>query len=881
MPYKRRTKVRDPEEQDTEPVASSHVPHKASLWVEAPIYLLIFFCPLALGTTHLWSTAVMCALACVSFGALAYRRRRQRRSFLLFPMGLALAAACLLCVLQLLPLPEFLLRIFNPGAGSLYDYLLVDTPLWGQGNFRAASLDTPATAAELVRFLAYLLAFVVVVNYFNERHRARRLLKAVAWCGFTVALIGFFSKLFMAQKIFGLHPVAPGIFFFSTFVNPNHLAGFLGLCSPVALGLALSARGRQDRALYGFMGVIIGVALFMSLSRGGIVAYSAGLVLLFFFVATRRARKLRHTALVQTAMAGVLLLAGYLAYDTVIEELKTLGDIEAVQEETKIRSWAATLPMMADHPVVGIGKGAYRTVYPRYKTVEADRTFHHAENQLLQVMVEWGPLFGFLFAGVLGLTFVLGVTRLKSSQTLAGCLAGVFIVAAHNLVDFNLEVGGVALPFVVVLAVVCASPFSHAGRPRDFELRPRLSGLAAAVLLPLVFVVAAAATAWAASNDLADDTEALLAAAASGPAEPCEEVPLGRAACDMMRSHPADFMTPLVVGKAFLDEPGKKRIGRAVHWLARAMYLNPTQAVTHRLLGRSLFFAGHVEQAVGEYRLAARWDPGLLTTTTTEVLRLTGDTDKAIQATPPGGETYLKVARNLRTLGRDQAAGRAARLALEQDSTLLHAMDLLADLAFEKGRLEEVAGLARRQIEVDPLYDRAYLLKGQVLAKQGEKIEAERAWLNGLQQAPESIRLAHTLVDLYLREGRLPAAESIAARLQNFVAGDDRSQARLQILIGRINEAKGMLYEARRAYRFASELVPGSLAYLYRVARIEQRMANWEEALRIYRLLKDTRYQPERMGKLIEQVEKARRAEKDRAMWDKWVKEKEEAEGKD
>ena len=402
MPYVRRSRKREdeePAEGRNGEAAEPPRPVRTSPLIEAPIYLLVFFTPLAIGTVHLWSVTIMLAVAIFAYSALVLKRTRRRRSILLFPMGVALLAVSGLTLLQLIPLPPFMIRLLNPGAADLFDHVLAGTGLWGEGNWRSLSLAPPATAVELMKFLAYSLAFLVVVNYFNDRHRARRLMKAVAWCGFTVALVGFFSKLFVAKEIFGIHPVAKGTFFFSTFVNPNHLAGFLGLCSPVALGLALSARDRQDRALYGFMGVIMGVAVFMSLSRGGIVAFCAGAVFLFIFAATRRSRKLRRIALVQALAAGVLVLAGYLAYDTVIKELKSLGDVEAVAEELKIRSWSGTLPMMADHPVVGIGRGAYATVYPRYKTVEANRTFQYAENEVLQNMVEWGPAIGVLFVG--------------------------------------------------------------------------------------------------------------------------------------------------------------------------------------------------------------------------------------------------------------------------------------------------------------------------------------------------------------------------------------------------------------------------------------------------------------------------------------------------
>ena len=869
MPYHKRVKSLD--DDDSGQQLPQHVPHRSSRLVEWPVLALVFVTPLAVGTAHLWSVTLMLALALLSFAALVLRRRARPRSFLLFPMGAALLGACLLTAWQLLPLPPELVGVISPGAGKVFDYVLAGTPL-GDGSWQPLNLDPPAGSQELAKYLAYLLVFVVVVNYFNERHRARRLLKALAWSGFAVVVAGFANRLLSLEGVFGIYPAKSNSFFVATFINPNHMAGFLSLAAPVGLGLALSARERQARALYAFLSIVSGAGVFLSLSRGGMVAFSAGLALLLFHLATRRTRRLEKLGMMQAAAVGVLLIAGYLSYDTIMRELRTLGDVEALREETKLRSWEGTLPMMAEHPLFGIGRGAYATVYPRFKTVESQATFTHAENEPLQLLVEWGPLFGLLFCAAAVATFMLALFRARLSLSMIGVLAAVFTVGAQNLVDFNLEIGGVAMPFAMLLGILAASPFSHAGRPGKHELRFRLPGRLAVVLALAAAAAGLAGVVYAARHQLRDDTERLLAAAAEPAREPCREGELGQASCAMLKHHPADYLAPLVLGRAWLENSTPRRLDRAAHWLSRALFLYPANATAHRLLGRTLFLAGFRSQSLVEYRLAAHYDPRLLTAATTEVLRLTGSAAAAIQATPPTGNNYLAVARNLRALGKKKAAERAARLALEQDSTLLPALDLLADLALERGRLEEVAGLARRELELDPLHERAYLLQGQVLIKQGDAAGAEKVWLQGLQQVPESSSLAYRLVDRYLGQGRLAEAEAVAARLQSFAPSRDSAQARLNALLGRIHEAKGMLYEARRDYLLAAQLAADVPFYLFNVGRMEERMGNWDEAERIYRQLLRQRFQPQRMKKLLQRVAEGRRRSTDDAIREVWMK---------
>ncbi len=879
MPYQK-SKTQEPAEKA--PVSREARPEsqRFSWFIEGPIYLLVFFTPLAIGTAHLWSASIMLAVSLVAFVALIFRKRRSQRRFLVFPMGVALLAAAGFTLWQLLPLPAFLVGWLNPGAANLYDYLLSGSDLWTDSSWRALSLDTPGTAGAVIYFSAYALAFLVVVNYFNQRRRSRRLLKAIAWSGFSVALIGFFSKLFMAKSIWGIYPVAADTFFFSTFINANHLAGFLGLCAPIALGIGLSARGRQNKALFGFMGVIIGAAVFLSLSRGGIVALLIGLVFLLFFSAARRVRNLERTFLVQAAVAGVLVLAAYLAYDTVIKELRSLGDLEAIQEEVKIRSWAGTVPMMAEHPLVGIGKGAYATVYPRYKTIASDRTFHHAENQLLQVLVEWGLPFGLFFLAAFLAMFALALSRARHSMTMGGCLAGVFTVGLQNLVDFNLEVGGVAFSFVVVMAVLSAALTRHAGPPRSLELRPRLSATMMKALALVVLLVAVPCGWHASRHALKSASATLLAAQASGSAEPCDPGPLGEAACDLLRYHPGDYLAPLVIGRAYLEQLPEPNLPRAVHWLARALFLNPTAATIHQLAGRALYLAGFHDQALVEYQSAAQWDPSVLTATTMEVMRLTGDADMAIRATPVDGDLYLRLARNLRNLGKTDACAKAARLALEQDSTLIAAMDLLADLAFRAGRYDEALASARRIVEVDPLYDRAYSLQGRVLRRNGQTLAAEKIWQAGLLQVPDSSLISQHLVELYLSDNRIPEAEGVATRLHNYAASDDVSQSRLHFLLGRISEVKGSLVASRRSYRLAATLAPRNLWYLYRVGQMGEKMGDREEAKRIYLQLITARFREQEIkARMTKMMDRDQRQRQD-AMWRKWVDQDSDADGK-
>jgi tetratricopeptide (TPR) repeat protein len=198
-------------------------------------------------------------------------------------------------------------------------------------------------------------------------------------------------------------------------------------------------------------------------------------------------------------------------------------------------------------------------------------------------------------------------------------------------------------------------------------------------------------------------------------------------------------------------------------------------------------------------------------------------------------------------------------------------MDLLAEMALAHGRFEEAAGFARKAIDVDPLHEKAHLLLGQVHFAQKEIQKAEDAWRAGLEQVPDSARLAYRLVELYLSLGRLKEAEDITNRLKNFAPTDDRSQARLLLLLGRIQEARGLYFEARRYYRTAVSMAPDTLPYLYRLGRMEQRMGNWDEAEQVYGQLLKSKYMTKEIEERLAVIQKTRELEKNQALWKTWV----------
>src|SRR2546425_11509008 len=107
---------------------------------EALLWAVVFFCPLALGSAPSWTLWPLATLSGLAAVFACTGARRLGRSLQIPMFAAVLALACILCLLQLIPLPRPLLDVSSPPAARLRDFALI--PL-GLSPLRPISLDPP------------------------------------------------------------------------------------------------------------------------------------------------------------------------------------------------------------------------------------------------------------------------------------------------------------------------------------------------------------------------------------------------------------------------------------------------------------------------------------------------------------------------------------------------------------------------------------------------------------------------------------------------------------------------------------------------------------------------------------------------------------------
>ena len=676
------------------------------------------------------------------------------------------------------------------------------------------SMDPPATCHEAVKLVGYVAASILGLSVFADPHQGRKLLRSISVAGSAVSGVGLLQLAVDIHRPFGAFGQdTAGMA--ATFVNPNHLAGFLGLTCLVSLGLAQEERGPW-RGIVGASAVLSGAGVFLWMFRGGILSLVLALLLLGLGAAVSQRWRPADFWHLQIACAALLLLAGALAYTPIVHELWSLDNDGAF---AKAALWRSVPQLLRDFPVLGIGRGAFATVYPRYRDGLAPLTFTHLENEWLQTLVDFGPLTGLLLIGGV-LWAVLRLLRQDAAPHRQGIVCGLFFLAIQNAGDFNLTLSAVALPAVFLLSAFAGA--SHPPRPGSAEglensLPPWL------VLRWSSFLLITLATApIAIQHRLSRDTSRLQAAlrdTGTGDAEARQNL-----AQQALTWHPADAFAPLLVGQRAL-EVGDVR--GALHWINRSMALAPNDDGSHYLAGRALLALGARQQATSELRTACLLRPASAASIAAQLLAATDDPGLVAQlAEVDDTSIRLRVAELL--LAHGAAAAAQQLLTPQMQETQLNAAVLAARAAvalLDPGAAVTQATAAQHRWPQAP---QPYLVEAEAWQLRGNTEAALEALQRGVSRTdhPEAV-IPHS-VTILVHAGRYPEAKELAQRL---LEGSADAAPAAHALLGLTLTSQGHRAQALTEYRYARDAAPGDVPVRLAIAALLDELGDLRGAI--------------------------------------------------
>lgn len=352
---------------------------------------------------------------------------------------------------------------------------------------------------ELIRDAALILIFSWAVRRPEGESDAfwNSLAATVAAAALLACAIGLF--------VYVLQPVSRfvGTFFdwrFHTDYWPNAWAEFLLIAWPCAV---LWSMKKGSAVLLPALGLLFG-SLLLSFSRGAILSLGVQLLLgaVLLLPGFLRANKGGAFVGMLGTLLGIAALAVVMFFSA--NALRSqFFDVESVARKATFTAaegassvserrefWDASFALSLQRPLFGWGPYSFRFVHPRLQR-GVFATSDHPHNVFLKLMMERGWIAAALFLIAL-LSIVLQAANrlwvrgvsLEHPMKIAA-LIGASGVLVHNLIDYNLQFVGIALPFWLMLAAMT----SREKTSSSYKKSIRFIELLAAVSLGIVLII--------------------------------------------------------------------------------------------------------------------------------------------------------------------------------------------------------------------------------------------------------------------------------------------------------------------------------------------------------------------------------------------------------
>lgn len=557
------------------------------------------------------------------------------------------------------------------------------------------------TTRELFNFGSYLMVFLMVAGMRDHRSISA-VLASLGISALVVGLLGLKEYILSGSG---------GWRVFSTFFNPDFLAGFAVMVLPVMVGWYLSRTSASVSAVSGLIVLLMAGTILITGSRFGAVAAVIGILAFIILAAASRMFTKAHVAKVLVILVPLIIVQVFLSRPLTARVASTKTEMHS--GGFRLHTWKGTARMVEANPVHGTGLGTFAIAYPKYADVGYTKLAH---NTYLQLAAEAG------IPSAIALVLFLGVTTLPATAfllkrrvpsdpgmdsdpfawmpetglILSGLIGGAFASMARNLVDSDWCVTGIGIGFWAMLGAVVAV----GGGSGTWNLRlPRKLGIIVGVaLVPSILVLL---------EMLAAETMAALG-----------------------------------------DAAGSGNPESAARFYRMATKINPYDAESHRRLGGVRLYSDldgtTADDAAEEFRKAVSLEPG-------------------------SAKNYYQLARVMEVYREPERAISAYRKALECDPNAVEVMLALARL-YERTRQPSAAlPIWRRMVEVEnssyeriravpesvsPEYAFAHLALGQEAERTGDRAGAMREFTLARIRAERYLESARAMKPVLEVNGR-------------------------------------------------------------------------------------------------------------------------------
>jgi O-antigen ligase len=351
------------------------------------------------------------------------------------------------------------------------------------------SVAPESTRQALLLGCALVAAFVLVLVLVDSRERVLLTTQVMVLCGVFQAFfagammmsdieqVAFLDKIFVRGSASG------------TFINRNHLAGFLEMNLAIGIGMLVAQLHRYPAAnwrdfmrrtidtilsrkfrLRLYLAIMV-IALVLTRSRMGNSAFFSSLLICGMLGMVLQRRVTRNTVIffVSLLLIDLYIVGNWFGVNEVVERLQNTTLAAEHRDEVAIDSFV----MWKDHFWAGTGADTFFQAYVDGGYMSPDSLYYrHAHNDYLEI----GTGFGFIGFSLLGTAVLASLWRAllaqrrRSSRVMQGLgfasAMGITSILIHSFADFNLHIPANSLWFVVIVAFAWVAAYADEGPDR-------------------------------------------------------------------------------------------------------------------------------------------------------------------------------------------------------------------------------------------------------------------------------------------------------------------------------------------------------------------------------------------------------------------------------
>ena len=299
----------------------------------------------------------------------------------------------------------FLLSVFCLPAGPVLKYIfqgallltwIVKLVIKRKIEFTSTSMDYPILIFLIIGFASvvvnwtnlyqagkgvsnlweWFFAFYIVVHLVKRRNQLKRFIGVWLASAIIVTLYGLLQYI-----------TSPSHFVTSFFTLNSYLSQYLILIIPLILSLFLFKKAKKEgsRPVDGMGKIFLGVVflltftlLIFTMERGAWLGITIGVLMMGIMLRDKR------------ILIGFPLLLALAFFTFSPFKARALSIFQPQYHSERLCCMRSCLTMIKEHPLIGVGLGNFRYVYPKYMLPGAKEYFLHAHNIFLQITVEMG-----------------------------------------------------------------------------------------------------------------------------------------------------------------------------------------------------------------------------------------------------------------------------------------------------------------------------------------------------------------------------------------------------------------------------------------------------------------------------------------------------------